>query len=154
MKYIVRMLLLSSLLLLQACSGDEESAEAQIRSFVDAGIEAAEKRDGGALQEMLHISYLDDRGYDRKQLAGLLRAYFIQHKNIHLFSKIDSIELINDSQAAVKLHVAMAGSVITDIDALSSLRARIYRFELDLIKQGQWQLQRARWAPASTADLR
>ncbi len=154
MRYLAGILLLLSILLLQACSGDDDSPEAEIRRLIDSGIEAAENRNGDALREMLHISYLDDRGYDRKQLAGLLRVYFLRHKSIHLFSKIDSIELINEDQATVKMHVAMAGSVISDIDALASLRAQIYRFELDLIRQDQWQLQRARWARASADDLR
>ncbi len=148
------LLLLSLALLVLSCSREDDSPEAQIRRFVAAGIEAAESRDSGALQDMLHIAYRDDRGYDRKQLGGLLRVYFLRHKNIHLFSKIDRIELINDSQARVNLHVAMAGSVIADVDALASLRAQIYRFELDLIRQPEWQLQHARWAPASAADLR
>lgn len=148
------LLLLSLALLVLSCSREDDSPEAQIRRFVAAGIEAAESRDSSALQDMLHIAYRDDRGYDRKQLAGLLRVYFLRHKNIHLFSKIDRIELINDSQARVNLHVAMAGSVIADVDALASLRAQIYRFELDLIRQPEWQLQHARWAPASAADLR
>ena len=151
----VRVLLVLSLaLLVQSCSEQGDSPEAQIRRFIDVGIEAAENRDGDALQDMLHVSYLDARGYDRKQLAGLLRVYFLRHKNIHLFSKIDSIELINDNQATVKMHVAMAGSVIADVDALAALRAQIYRFELELVKQSEWQLQHARWARASAADLR
>ncbi len=152
---LVRVLLVLSLaLLLQSCSEQEDSPEAQIRRFIDAGMEAAENRDGDALQDMLHVSYLDARGYDRKQLAGLLRVYFLRHKNIHLFSKIDTIELVNDSRATVKLHVAMAGSVIADVDALAALRAQIYRFELELVKQSEWQLQHASWARASAADLR
>ncbi len=148
------LLLLSLALLVSSCSQDDDSPEAQIRRFIAAGIEAAEDRDSDALREMLHLSYRDARGYDRKQLAGLLRVYFLRHKNIHLFSKIDSIDLVNDGQATVNMHVAMAGSIISDVDALTSLRAQIYRFELELIKQPEWQLQHARWAPASADEGR
>ncbi len=155
MPAFARILLLLSLLLpVLSCSQDDDSPEAQIRRFIAAGIEAAEGRDSDALREMLHVGYRDGRGYDRKQLAGLLRVYFLRHKNIHLLSKIDRIELIDDSQARVDMHVAMAGSVIADADALAALRAQIYRFELELVKQPEWQLQHARWAPASEADLR
>jgi hypothetical protein len=47
----------------------------------------------------------------------------------------------------------MAGSVISDIDAISALRARIYGFELRLVKQDEWLLQHASWKPASLVDL-
>lgn len=154
MRACTRVLLLLSLTLpILSCSQDAESPESQIRRFIAAGIEAAENRNGEALQDMLHISYRDERGYDRKRLAGWLRVYLLRHKNIHLFSKIDRIEVINDSQARVSMHVAMAGSVIASADALASLRARIYRFELDLVRQPEWQLQHASWAPAAAADL-
>lgn len=154
MRAVARVLLLLSLALLAlSCSQNDDSPEAQIRRFIAAGIEAAENRDSETLQDMLHIGYRDGRGYDRKQLAGLLRVYFLRHKNIHLFSKIDQIDLISDSHATVNMHVAMAGSVIANVDALASLRAQIYRFELELVKQPDWQLQHARWAPASAADL-
>jgi len=53
----------------------------------------------------------------------------------------------------VRLHVAMAGTVISDVNALSSLSARVYRFELQLVKQEEWLLRYASWAPASIGDL-
>lgn len=145
------LLMLGSLL---SCSQDGDTPEAQIRAFIDAGIEAAEDRDGAELHDMLHPGYLDNRGYDRKQLEGLLRVYFLRHKNIHLFSKIDAIDVANENQATVTLHVAMAASVISSVDALAGLRARIYRFELELVRDGKWLLQHASWAPANAADLR
>jgi hypothetical protein len=61
--------------------------------------------------------------------------------------------LLGDKQALVRLHVAMAGSVISDIDAISSLRARLYRFELRLVREDEWLLQHASWQPASIVDL-
>ena len=139
-------------LLLQACS-DDASPEAQIREFPDAGIEAAENRSTDDLHDMLHLDYRDHHGHNRKRLIGFLRLYFLKHKNIHLFSKINKIDVINDNQASVSMHVAMAGSAISSIDALVGLSARIYRFELELIKDDEWQLQHASWSPASLGDL-
>jgi hypothetical protein len=79
----------------------------------------------------------------------LLRAYFFRHKSLHLFVRTDSIEMLSANQASVSLHVAMAGTVISDVSALTSLSARIYRFELQLVKQGDWLLRHASWEPAS-----
>ena len=53
------------------------------------------------------------------------------------------------------LYVAMAGSVISNIEALESVRARIYRFELGLIRNDSddWLLRYAEWQPAKLFDL-
>jgi len=154
MKSIARVLLLLwAVVLLQACSAGGDSAQDQIREFIESGVAAAEARSSGDLGDKIHGNYLDQKGYNKKQLTALLRAYFFRHKNIHLFTKIDEIELLSDSQAMVRLHVAMAGSVISDVDAISALRARIYRFELRLVKDDDWLLQHASWAPASKLTL-
>jgi len=147
------LLLLWAGIVLPACSGGANSPEDQIRAFIASAVAAAEQRSSDDLAQMIHGSYLDQRGFNKKQVTGLLRAYFFQHKNIHLFSRIGEIEILGDNQATVKLHLAMAGSVIADIDAISALRARIYSFELRLVKQDEWLLQHAIWAPASIVDL-
>ena len=126
-------------LLLQACSDSADSPEEQIRQFIDAGVQAGEARSVDDLGELLHNDYLDQRGNNSKQLGKLLRVYFFRHKNIHLFTRIDSIEVLADNQASVSMHVAMAGTVITDANALAGLKARVYRFDLQLVKQDEWR---------------
>ena len=101
----------------------------------------------------MHGDYRDPKGYNKKQLANLLGAYFFRHKNIYLFTKIDAIELLTENEAVVRLHVAMAGSVIADTDALAGLRARLYQFELQLVKQDNWLLRQALWMPAKLGDF-
>ncbi|MCP4765590.1 MAG: hypothetical protein GY875_04900 [Gammaproteobacteria bacterium] len=146
-------LLIAAALLLQACSDSANSPEDEIRQFIEAGVQAGENRSVGDLSELIHPDYGDQNGYNRRQLGKLLQAYFFRHKSIHLFTRIDEIELLTDNEASVRLHVAMAGTVISDVNALSSLSARIYRFELQLFKQGEWLLRHASWAAASIADL-
>jgi len=141
------------LLLLGACSDDEISPEEEIRQFIERGVEAAERRSVDDLGDLTHPDYRDQKGYNREQLGKLLQVYFLRHRDIHLFTRIDSIQLLADNHAEVKLHVAMAGSVISDITALRGLRAQIYRFELQLVKRDEWLLQHAKWAPASLSDL-
>ena len=141
-------LLISAALLIQACSDGTTSPEDEIRQFIDVGVQAGENRSVDDMSELIHPDYGDQNGYNRKQLGKLLRAYFFRHKSIHLFTRIDEIELLTDKEASVSLHVAMAGTVISDVTALSSLKARIYRFELQLIRQNDWLLRHASWAPA------
>ena len=145
--------LLSMTLLLQACSDDPESPEQQIRALIDQAVESGESRSADELAELLHHSFVDQQGRNRGELEKLLRLYFFRHKNIHLFTRIDSIELLGDNQANVGMHVAMAGSVISDVTAIASLKARVYRFDLQLVKQSEWQLRQASWAPANISDL-
>jgi len=136
------------LLLVQACS-DDDSPEDQIRHLIDNAVQAAEDSSPDGLSELMHTDFIDQQGNNRQQLAKLLRLYFFRHKNIHLFTRMNSIEMLSANQASVSLHVAMAGTVISDVNALSSLSARIYRFELQLVKQDDWLLRHASWKPAS-----
>jgi hypothetical protein len=149
MKAFPHILLLMLALLLSACSGDSDSPDQQIRQFIDAAVQAGEARSVDGLSELLHKDYIDQQGHNSKQLDRLLRVYFFRHKNIHLFTRIDSIEILADNQASVSVHVAMAGTVISGVDALAGLSARIYRFELQLVKQDEWLLRHAAWAPAT-----
>jgi hypothetical protein len=142
-----------AVLLFQACSETTSSPEDEIRQFVESGVEAAENRDLDDLSDLIHGNYLDQKGYGKQRLGGLLRAYFFRHKDIYLFTKIEEIDLFAENQATVLLYVAMAGSVISDVDAIAALRAQIYRFELQLIKEDDWLLQHASWQPASALEI-
>lgn len=137
------------------CSDGERTPEEAVKAMIDTAADAAERRDAGELLKLIDEKYLDRRGQDRQQIAGLLRAYFFTHKNIHLFTRIENIDWLGEEQAAVTVYVAMAGSVIASIEALESIRARVYRFELGLVRHGDgdWLLQHADWAPANLFDL-
>ncbi len=142
------------MLSLVGCSSDELSREDQVRQFIDNGIQAAENRNTGEISDMLDLSYTDQKGYNKKNLLQLLRAYFFRHKNIHLFSKIREIRFITDNEAEITMYVAMGGQVIADLSALASLRADLYRFELDLVKaDGDWLLRSAKWQPAKMHEI-
>jgi len=149
-KSFARLLLLLSIpLLIQACGGDSDSPEAQIRRFIDTAVQAAEARSVDGLGELLHGDFIDQQGNNRQQLGRLLRVYFLRHKKIYLFTRIDDIEILADNQASVSLHLALAGTVIPDISALAAVRAQIYRFELQLVREEGWRLRHASWAPAN-----
>ena len=141
------------LLLIQACTDSELSREDEINQYIESGIEAAEDRSSDDLTELIDENYLDDKAFNKIQLTRLIRLYFFRHKKIYLFTKIDSIEFPADNEALVTLRVAMAGSVISDVNALASLSADIYRFELELFKETKWLLKRARWQSARMGDL-
>lgn len=140
-------------LLLSSCSDEKISKEDEIKQYIESGIEAAEDRSSSDLAELIGESYIDHKNLNKMQITKLARLYFFRHKNIHLFTKINDIEFVAENEALVTLHVAMAGSVISDPSLLSSLRAKIYKFDLELVKQDEWLLQRASWQRASMGDM-
>jgi hypothetical protein len=153
LNYSKALFICSICLLFLACTSKPTTPEDEIRLYLKKGVEAAENRDHGDLTDLIDDAYLDQKGVDKSRIATLLRAYFFRHKNIYLFTKIRDISFSADNEAEVTLHVAMAGSVISDASALASLRARMYRFELQLVKQDEWLLRSANWQIANMVDM-
>ena len=145
--------LLGMVLLLAACSGGTESPEEQIRQLIATGVEAAESRSANAFEDLLHPNYLDQKGNRRNQTLTLMRGMFLRHKNVYLFTKIGDIDLQSETEATVYMHVAMASQSISDVTALASLRAQLYEFELQVIKDETWRVMQARWQPAKLSDI-
>ena len=141
-------------LLLAGCTDDSPATpEDEIRALIERAVEMAEKRDSNALMRMVGEPFSGPRGLSHETLQSTLKLYFFRHRNIHLFSKIDSIILHGANDASVGLFVAMAGSAISDQSVLGSLRARIYRFDLTLHKSQDWRVTEATWQPANLADV-
>jgi len=140
-------------LLISSCADEALTPEDEIKAYIASGKEAAENRSHSDVADLISENYKDQKNLDKKKIAGLARAYFFRHKNIHLFTKIDSIDFKDDNQAFVIVYVAMAGSAIVDINTLGSLRARIYRFDLLLEKNEEWLLRQAKWNRAKLKDI-
>lgn len=145
--------ILSFIALISACSDKPLSKEDQIRQYIATGVSAAENRSHSDLADLIDDTYRDEKTFGKAQITKLLQAYFFRHRNIFLLTKIRDINFPSEDEASVTLHVAMAGSVISDASALASLRARVYRFELELVKADSWRLREARWQPANMADM-
>jgi hypothetical protein len=153
MKILRFVFLCMVLLQLGACTDSPHTPEQQILNFLDRGIDAAERRDVSDLIDLVDEQFEGQRGLTRKTLRSTLQLYFLRHKNIHLFKRVDEVILRTANEATVSLYVAMAGSVISDASLLGSLRARVYRFDLTLVRGDDWALRTASWQPATLADL-
>jgi len=138
---------------LTSCSEDVLSPEDEIRQYIESAKLAAESRSHSELADLIDEQYRDHKGLDKKQLKNMARGYFFSHENIHLLTKIESINFQNENNAFVVFHVAMASNIIKDLNAITRLRARVYRFELQLIKKDMWLLQQAKWKPADIKDI-
>ena len=153
MKNFFKLVVIVQTIFIISCSDESTSPEDEIKQYIETAKIAVESRSHSDLADLVHIQYHDHNNHDIKKLTAIARAYFFTHKNIHLLTKIDSINFQNENTAFVVLYVAMAGNVITDLNALTSLRARVYKFELQLIKNEIWLLQQARWTPADIKDM-
>jgi hypothetical protein len=128
---------------LASCGGAPESAEQQLRAWVDRGHEAAENKDRGALVDMISPTYSDARGNSRDDIENLFRFYFLRTRQVGLLVSIDAIEVFDDTAAQVMLTVAMAATT----DSVLGFNADAYAFELELEKSGgEWLLVSGRWS--------
>lgn len=147
------LLLFSSVLLLTAC-GEELTPEAEVRQFIATAKAAAEKRDVIGLSELVSEHYGDNSRRDRRELIGMTTGYFLRHKNIHLFTQVETIAFPAADQSEVILYVAMAGTPVAGAQALIDLRADLYRFDLTLGKENdEWRLLRGRWQRANVKEV-
>ena len=126
-----------------SCGGPPESAQDELRAWVDRGHEAAERKDRGALVDMISPTYSDTRGNSRDDIENLFRFYFLRAKKVGLLVSIDDIEIFDDSAAQVMLTVAMGATT----DSMLGFNADAYEFELELEHiGGEWLLVSGRWS--------
>jgi len=116
---------------------------------------AAEQKDLRPLKAMVSERYSDEHHNDRQAIVGLLTYHFLRNQSIHLLTRVTAIEFPEPGRASVIAYVAMAGRPIPDVDALTQLRADLYRFDFRLSEGGEngWLVTGAAWRPAETADF-
>ncbi len=140
--------------LLVSCSPAEDSPETQVRTLLERGETAAEKKQTGALRQMISEKYSDSQGQDKRAIEAILRYYFLRNESIHLLVRIQSIAFPRPAQAQAIVLVAMAGQPISDAQELERLRADLHRFEITLASENkEWKVIRAEWRRAEPGDL-
>ncbi len=139
MRVVVLLVILS---FLAACGGDASSSEEQLREWLAAGEQAAEAKDRGALMDMVAPSYTDVKGNDKQAIGNMLRYIFLRQNQVALITRIESLEIFDDTAAEVTMTVGMAGSR----EGRFGFSADAYRFVFELELDGdEWQLISARW---------
>jgi hypothetical protein len=142
-------------LLLAGCGGEPDDPAARLRATIGDAEQAVEVRSLKQAAAYISPDYRDERGNDRRAVTRLLFGYLHRHHNIHLLTRIGDLQLADDGKhAAVQMHVAMAGVPIESLEALLSIRADLYRFDLRFVDTDEgWLLISARWQPARLDDL-
>jgi len=133
-------------LLLWAC-GEQTPPEQQIRALIgdlEQAVEAGEKL---GLDAFFHARYSDPWHKSRRAATATLIRLMLRHRGVHLFTVIRSVELdaAQDAASAV-VYAAMTGVPVESVDALISLKADLYRFDIELVDEdGTWQITASRW---------
>jgi len=131
-----------------ACSDKPDDPRHQIKILIDQVEAAAEKSSVKSFSEHVSEQYKDKYHDNRQQAMRSVLGYFHRNRNIHLFTRISSIEIneqVPDS-AKASVNVAMTGTQVDSAEQLLLLKASIYRFDLDLRKEDdQWMISSAAW---------
>ena len=142
------------LLSLTFCRKNSGSPEARIVAQISRAETAAEKREPKVLKEMISDQYIDDEGNHKKQIVGLLTFRLLRNDDIHLLTRVRSVELTGKDRASVQVFVAMAAGAIRGPSDLSRLQADLYRFDLLFaLERGEWRVIRAAWRTAGLGDF-
>lgn len=143
------------LLLLTACSHDDESPDARIRSMVTKIENAVEAGSVQDIADLLHPDYADSRHRSRRDALASLFAYTRQHRHIHLFTVFKSIDVSEPADTAeVVVIVAMTGVPVQSLEAAISVKADLYQFDLHFAEyEGEWLPYNAKWRRAASDGL-
>lgn len=129
-------------LTLSAC-GSPDSPEAQVRNVLAQMEAAAEARDVGDVMQFVAEDFRDAYGQGSAELARYLQGYFIANQSIHLLTRIEELQFVNDDEAKVRVTVARVGRE-ADAAAAWNLAADLHDFDLTLRRQdGRWQVSHA-----------
>lgn len=140
-------------LFLYGC-GKDEPLEEQIKAYVTAGELAAESRDIGGIKDLISEQYTDEHGRTRRDIVAVTMRYFYANRDIHLLTRIKELTFLSDNKALLHLYVAMSGKDVDDADSLLNVQADLYRFDLELAREGgDWKLIRAEWHSAIRNDF-
>ena len=144
----IRCLLVAALCVLLSACGEQSPPEQRIRTLIgdlEQAVEAGEKR---GLDAFLHASYSDPWHKNRLAAVSTLIKLMLRHRSVHLFTLTETVELdsATEGRANAVVYVAMTGVPVESIDALISLKADLYRFDVGLIEEdGDWQILTSRW---------
>jgi hypothetical protein len=146
-KWLERILSVAALLTLAACSSEQDPVEARVRALIGQVEHSIENRSVREAVNYLHADYTDPRHIDRRSAGASLFGLVQRHRTIHLFSLIETVKPADDQASAeAVVYVAMTGVPVESIDALISLKADLYRFELGMLEEGgEWRVIRSRW---------
>lgn len=94
-----------------ACSNQGQlTPEQQVEKVIDAMESAIENRNNSQFMEHVSDEYSDHKTNTKKSIRKIATVYLLQNKNINLIIQLDSVDLINQTTAAVEATILMTGT--------------------------------------------
>jgi hypothetical protein len=145
----------STALTCAACSRPTPTPEDEIRQLVAVLEDAVREKDITTIKAHISERYRDEEQRDKQALKAVLAYYFLQHRSIHLLTRMESLRFPRPGTAEITVFAAMAGTQIPDASWLPRIQADVYRFDAAWEKEtgGVWRLREASWHPATTEDF-
>ena len=139
---------------LAGCSEDPP-AEDRLKQAIAAVVKAVEQGESREAGDLLHPDYRDDRHPDKRSALASLFWYTRQHRNIHLFTLVHDVEIDEGAgEARTTVLVAMAGVPLESVETVISVRADLYRFDVDWrLEVDDWLVSSSRWQRADLSSL-
>ena len=138
-----------------AVSGCGEAPEQRIRERIEEARIAAEAGKLNALGAMLAEDFVDDRGNDRAAVLAIIGYYVRIEGGLHIWIRIDEIEITEPGRARARLLVALATGPVEQLEDLVRLRAEVHRLTLQFEEASpeDWQMTHVTRTRASLADV-
>ncbi|HEX7026354.1 MAG TPA: hypothetical protein VF268_03875 [Gammaproteobacteria bacterium] len=132
-----------SVLPIIACSPEETGPEAAILANIKAIAQAVENKDTGEVLDYVTEQFLGNDRLDKRELQGLMLAYYLRHKKINVVVTRMDIEVSEYDPYSAK----MRGSVLlTGTDRLLPENGRLINVSGEWQKYGDdWLLARLDW---------
>ena len=111
-----------------------------MRATLAAIERAASERDVDGVRAHVSDAYADARGNDKAAVVQVAAFHLLRNQAVYTFSRIQGVDVSADASAPaaaqVQALVALAGSPIPDAEALASVHADLYRFDVALARRG------------------
>jgi hypothetical protein len=138
---------------LAGCGG-REGPEQRVRAFIDHVVASAEARSLRDFPAYLAPGFRTEGGLTRDEALALVARYLLGHRTIHVFQRIQELELRGPDQARVVLVAALAGAPMAGPEDLARLKADLFRFDLELADLGDgFQVTGALWQRVGLDEL-
>ncbi len=149
------LLLIVSLLLLDACTSEQQLTKEQILlQSIDELENRFEERKLSRIIEYISENYLDQSGRKLRDIKRIIQLQLMRHKTLHVFSTVKEIVWIDDNNVDVTIATAMGGKPIKSASILTSIRADMVTFQVSFKLEDEiYKVQSATWKWARPTDF-
>jgi len=154
MRYLTVLFVFVFIGLSAGCGSDPLPKEKRLLNSIAAVETGAENRSLSEVMKYVSENYTDDKGWGYKDIQRMVQIQIMRYKNLYVLTDIKNIEWLSETEAKVKVSVAVAGKPIEDASLLKSIRADLITFEILMEAQDDIFVTRsATWDRGGLSDF-